>query len=96
VTSLRESLSGIHIAVYNKYWIDEFYWTTIVRPVVNGAVMMWKVVDVLLIDGIANGLARLIGDMSETFRQMQTGYLRGYLTVFLIGVVVVIGFLVVR
>jgi NADH-quinone oxidoreductase subunit L len=95
-TSLRESLSGLHKAVCNKYWVDEFYWATIVRPVINGAVMMWKVIDVLLIDGIANGLARLVGDMSETFRRMQTGYLRGYLTVFLIGVVIVIGFLVVR
>jgi len=95
-TSLRESLSGLHRAIYNKYWVDEFYRATIVRPVVNGSVMMWKVIDVLLIDGIANGLARLVGDMSETFRRMQSGYLRGYLTAFLIGVVVVIGFLVVR
>jgi hypothetical protein len=67
-----------------------------VRPIVNGSIFLWKIIDVLFIDGIANGLARLVGDMSETFRHMQGGYLRGYLTVFLIGVVVVVGFLVVR
>ena len=94
--SLRQSLSGLHKAVYNKYWVDEFYGATIVRPVVNGSIFLWKIADVLIIDGIANGLARLVGDMSETFRRMQAGYLRGYLTVFLIGVVLVIGFLVVR
>ncbi len=94
--SLRQSLSVFHKAVYNKYWVDEFYGATIVRPIVNGSIFLWKIVDVLLIDGIANGLARIVGDMSETFRRMQTGYLRGYLTAFLIGVVLVIGFLVVR
>jgi NADH-quinone oxidoreductase subunit L len=94
--SLRESLAGLHKAVYNKYWVDEFYGATIVRPVINGSIFLWKIIDVLFIDGIANGLARLVGDMSDTFRRMQAGYLRGYLTVFLIGVIAVIGFLVVR
>jgi len=95
-TSLRESLAGIHRAVYNKYWVDEFYGAAVVRPIVNGSIFLWKIVDVLFIDGIANGLARLVGDMSDTFRRLQTGQLRGYLTVFLIGVVLVVGFLVVR
>jgi NADH-quinone oxidoreductase subunit L len=94
--SLRASLSGLHKAIYNKYWVDEFYGATVVRPIVNGSIFLWKIIDVLLIDGIANGVARLVGDMSDTFRRMQAGYLRGYLTVFLIGVVIVVGFLVVR
>jgi NADH-quinone oxidoreductase subunit L len=94
--SLRQSLSGLHKMIYNKYWVDEFYWAVVVRPVVDGAIFLWKIADVLIIDGIANGLARLVGDMSETFRRMQDGYLRAYLAIFLIGAVVVIGFLVVR
>jgi NADH-quinone oxidoreductase subunit L len=95
-TSLREKFSVVHKAIYNKYWVDEFYGATIVRPVVNGSIFMWKIIDVLIIDGIANGLARLVGDMSETFRRTQTGHLREYLALFVIGVVLVIGFLVVR
>jgi NADH-quinone oxidoreductase subunit L len=94
--ALRESLSGFHKAVYNKYWVDEFYGATIVRPVVNGSIFLWKIFDVLIIDGIANGLARLVGDQSEMLRRMQSGHLRGYLTAFLIGVVVIIAILVVR
>jgi len=94
--ALRQSMAGIHKAIYNKYWVDEFYGATIVRPIVNGSIFLWKIIDVLFIDGIANGLARLVGDMSATFRRVQGGYLRGYLTIFLIGVVLVVGFLVVR
>jgi NADH-quinone oxidoreductase subunit L len=95
-TSLHQSFSGLHKAIYNKYWVDEFYGATIVRPIINSSIFIWKIIDVFVIDGIANGLARLVGDMSETFRRIQAGYLRGYLTAFLIGVVIVVGFLVVR
>ena len=96
VGSLRKSLSGFHTVVYNKYWVDEFYGATIVRPIVNGSIFLWKIFDVLIIDGIANGMAQLVGDQSEMFRRMQSGHLRGYLTAFLIGVVVIVGILVVR
>ncbi|MCP4568231.1 MAG: NADH-quinone oxidoreductase subunit L [FCB group bacterium] len=95
-TALRQSFSGIHKALYNKYWVDEFYGATVVRPIVNGSIFLWKIIDVLIIDGIANGLGSSIRELSDSFRRMQTGYVRGYLTVFLVGVIVVIGFLVVR
>ena len=95
-TSLRQSFSGIHKAVYNKYWVDEFYGATVVRPIVNGSIFLWKIIDVLIIDGIANGLGQVVRDMSGTFRKMQSGYLREYMAVFLVGVVLVIVFLVAR
>ncbi len=94
--SLQATFSGIHKMLLNKYWVDEFYGATIVRPIVNGSIFLWKVIDVLIIDGIANGLGYIVRDMSETFRRMQTGYIRGYMAVFLVGVVVLIGYLVVR
>ncbi|MFH1699047.1 MAG: NADH-quinone oxidoreductase subunit L [Candidatus Zixiibacteriota bacterium] len=94
--SLRETFSGIHKTLLNKYWVDEFYGWSIIRPVVNGSVFLWKVFDVLIIDGIANGLAQITRDVSDNFRKMQTGNLRGYMAVFLIGAVLLIGFLVVR
>ncbi len=95
-TSLRQSLAGVHKAIYNKYWVDEFYGATVVRPLIKGSIFLWKIFDVLIIDGLANGLAYLTGDASAMARKMQTGYLRGYLTAFLIGTVLVIGFLMVR
>jgi len=95
-TSLRTSLAGLHKAVYNKYWVDEFYGAAVVRPVINGSLFLWKFFDVVIIDGLANGLAYLTGDASSMARRMQTGYLRGYLTAFMIGTVLVIGYLMVR
>jgi NADH-quinone oxidoreductase subunit L len=94
--SLRESLAGVHKTLINKYWVDEFYGAVIVRPVVNGSIFLWKIFDVLIIDGIANGLAIITQDMSLTIRRMQTGQLRSYLAIFLLGVIAIIAFLVVR
>lgn len=96
VTAIKQSVEGLWRLIYNKYYVDEFYGATVVRPVVNGSIFLWKIIDVFLIDGIANGLAWLVGDMSETFRRMQGGHVRTYMTVFVVGAVVLIGYLVVR
>lgn len=94
--SLRKTFSGPYQVLANKYWVDEFYGAVVVRPVVNGAVFLWKIIDTLFIDGLVNGAAIIVGDISKISRKVQTGYLRGYLAVFLMGVVVVIGLLMVR
>ncbi|MCK5125950.1 MAG: NADH-quinone oxidoreductase subunit L [candidate division Zixibacteria bacterium] len=96
VTSLKASMAGIHKMLLNKYWVDEFYGAAIVRPIVNGSIFLWKIIDVLIIDGIANGLGYIARDMSQTFRRVQTGFVRGYMVAFLFGVVLIIGYLVVR
>jgi NADH-quinone oxidoreductase subunit L len=49
-----------------------------------------------LIDGIANGLARLTQDASAELRKLQTGYVRQYALSILFGVVVVLAWLILR
>jgi NADH-quinone oxidoreductase subunit L len=93
---LRRSFAGLHEVLFNKYWVDEFYGAVVVRPIVGGSVFLWKIFDVLVIDGIANGVAYLIGDMSALLRRSQSGQLRAYLAVFVAGVIAVIGYLMVR
>ena len=44
------------------------------------------------IDGVVNGAARLVGLGGEGLRQSQSGYLRSYTLVFLVGAVAVIGY----
>lgn len=95
-TSLREKMSGLHRVLLNKYYIDEFYHAVVVRPLVGGSVFLWKVVDVVLIDGLINGMAIVYGDISQLLRRVQTGRIRSYATVFIFGVVVVLAFYVWR
>ncbi len=93
---LRNSFSVIYKLLYGKYFIDELYGAVIVRPVVNGSLFLWKVFDVIIIDGLLNGLAILIGDMSKGLRPVQTGNLRTYATIFLLGVIAIIGYVLLR
>jgi NADH-quinone oxidoreductase subunit L len=93
-TSLRERLSGLHKLLLNKYYVDEIYGAVVVRPVVGGALFLWKFVDVILIDGFFNGSATICRDISESLRHSQSGRLRGYATIFVTGVVLVVAWFV--
>jgi len=89
---LRSRLSIMHGVLYGKYYIDELYGAVIVRPIVNGSLFLWKVFDVIVIDGLFNGLATLIGDISRGIRPVQSGALRSYTTIFLLGGVLIIAY----
>jgi len=91
-TNLRARLSGVHQILLNKYYVDELYGATIVRPVVYFSLFLWKIVDVIFIDGLINGVATIYNDISESLRHVQTGRLRTYATVFAFGVMVLVAF----
>ena len=96
VGRIRQRLSGLYKVLYNKYYIDEIYGAIIVRPLINGSLFLWKIIDVMLIDGIANGVAALIGYISSDVRGMQTGNMRTYVTVFLGGAIILMGYFILR
>ncbi len=93
---IRQSLSGLHKILYGKYYVDELYGAVIIRPLIGLSLFLWKIVDVILIDGLLNGLATIIGDISKIMRPVQSGLLRRYTTVFLLGVVLILGYFVFR
>jgi NADH-quinone oxidoreductase subunit L len=91
---LAVRLAGTYRVLLNKYYIDEFYEATIVKPLVKGSeVLLWKVVDNNIIDGLVNGVARLIGSIGKTIRYVQTGVAQNYVLIFLAGVVMILGWL---
>jgi NADH-quinone oxidoreductase subunit L len=95
-TNLKEKFSGLHKVIYNKYYVDEFYQGAVIKPLVGFSFFLWKVFDVVIIDGLANGLALMIKSFSSGGRKIQTGYLRNYLLIFVFGVIVILAYLVLR
>jgi len=85
-------LSGLKNLLKNKYWVDEIYDLLFVQPVVTGSRWLWHIVDVGIIDGIANGLAGLTGLAGKGASRAQTGAVRNYILVFTLGVVLVLGY----
>ena len=80
--------------IFNKYYVDEFYSMAIVKPVINFALFLWKIVDVMIIDGTANGIASLTKWAGELIRRTETGYLRNYALSLTFGAILILAYFV--
>jgi NADH-quinone oxidoreductase subunit L len=85
----------VHRFVANKYYIDELYNLLFVRPLLwISEKVLWRTVDDLYIDGLAiTGSARSLGFWGSVLSLMQNGKVQQYLLYFLIGAVVIIGYM---
>ena len=77
--SLARGFHWLYIVIYNKYFVDEFYDATVVRPVVDGSrTLLWRTADVGLIDGAVNGVGRTARAVGGVLKLMQSGFIRSY------------------
>ena len=65
-------------ASYHKFYMDEFYDAAVIRPVMAFAMWLWTFVDVKVIDGAVNGLARGWDVFGRRLRPLQTGRAQSY------------------
>jgi len=91
-----EKIPEVHSLVYNKNWIDELYDFLFVNPNVKVSRFLWKAFDDAVIDGIVNGVASVTRSFGGTLRWLQSGLVKDYALSILVGVLVVIGYLVLR
>jgi NADH-quinone oxidoreductase subunit L len=88
---ISSSASALYSILTSKYYVDEIYDAVIVHPiVVTAREFLWKVVDVLMIDGIVNGIGQTVRSLADGLRHMQTGYVRTYAGWILFGGIVVV------
>lgn len=79
----------------NKYYIDEIYRAIVVKPLEYVSDRyMWRGVDEILIDGSVNGTGKTVSFLGRLFRRIQTGFVQNYAFIFVVGIVVIIGFLI--
>ena len=89
---LAARFPGLYALVADKFRIDELYDRLFVRPFAWLARVLWKVVDVLLIDGVLNAGAFVVELTGDALRFLQTGNVRNYALTFLLGVVALVLF----
>jgi NADH-quinone oxidoreductase subunit L len=76
---------------------DWFYQRVIIRPYRETSTFLREVVDQQGIDDIlVDGPGRLVGRMAQSLRGAQSGFIRSYALMFLVGVIVVLGYFVFR
>ena len=91
------SLAPLHKLLLNKYYVDEIYDAAIVHPLRDGSSsVLWKTVDVRIIDGAVNGTGYLVRESAGALRLLQTGSLRVYAASLFTGVLLVLGYFLAR
>ena len=95
--NLARSLSGPYDLLLHKYYVDELYDAAIVHPIQQLSTHgLWRGADAGLIDGAVNGVGRVVRGLSSAGRRAQTGSVRAYAASLFIGVVLLLGWYLIR
>jgi NADH-quinone oxidoreductase subunit L len=90
--AMAQRFRGVHRLLLNKYYVDEFYDSSVVQPIKQLSTGgLWKGVDAGLIDGMVNGVGLTVRAGSGGLRRVQTGSVRTYAASLFLGVVLILG-----
>jgi NADH-quinone oxidoreductase subunit L len=79
--------------LYNSYYLNELYDAAVVRPIQRASTFLWKVIDVMIIDGAVLLTAKVSRFSGKTMRMVHTGRLEHYLAVLMLGMIAFLGLL---
>ncbi len=92
--SIFENFGVIYKVLFNKYYVDEIYDAIIVKPIKQLAMVCWKVIDVIIVDGTVLAFARVSRFTGEVSRLAQTGAIQVYGVFILLGLLATMGYLI--
>jgi NADH-quinone oxidoreductase subunit L len=76
----------------NKYYVDEIYDKTLIRPIeTTSREGFWKIIDIGVIDGGLHAIGDVVTEAGRVFRYLQAGFVRGYAAIILLGALILIG-----
>ena len=88
---LAKSFKGAYTTLYNKYYVDELHGAVIVKPLMwISTNVLWKVIDIGVIDGAVNGVAESLSNTGDAVRHTQSGNTRSYAVWVVVGALIVI------
>jgi len=87
---LAHQWQQLYLLSFNKWYVDEAYDRTLVRPTVRLADRLWSGVDVAVIDGAVNGVARAIAWGGWMMRLVQSGQTQHYALGMTVGAVLIL------
>lgn len=84
-----EEAQGFGKILANKWYVDELYKTIIVKPFKALAKFLDKTFEIKIVDGIVNGVGRLVKYGSRQMRWMQNGQTGAYVLMMVLGMLLV-------
>jgi NADH-quinone oxidoreductase subunit L len=86
----RDRVRPLYTLLSHKYWIDELYDAAIVRPIHwLSDTVLWRIVDVRLIDALVNGVAYSARNIGGALRLTQNGVAPNYAVGVVLGAVAI-------
>jgi NADH-quinone oxidoreductase subunit L len=88
---LAKSFKGVYDTLLHKYYVDELYAAVVIKPLMwLSREVLWQRVDVQVIDGSVNGIARGTTEAGDNVRYAQSGNTRSYAVWVVIGALVIL------
>ena len=90
--AMAKRMHGAYSLLVHKYYVDELYDSAIVQPIkLLSTGGLWKGADAGVIDGTVNGVGYTVRAASGFLRRAQTGSVRTYAASLFLGVVLIVG-----
>jgi NADH-quinone oxidoreductase subunit L len=90
---LRNQFPGIYRLLYHKYYVDEIYNAVFVNTTVRGSEIIYDNFDLKVIDGALDGTASATNFSGKILSYLQSGLIKDYALIFLLGVIIFLGYL---
>ncbi|MGE5444187.1 MAG: NADH-quinone oxidoreductase subunit L [Ignavibacteriales bacterium] len=89
------AISPLYRGSYGKWFVDEIYDAVFVRTFTDlSRKVLWAVLDVMIIDGVVNGIADIAKGAAGVVRTAQAGILRFYAAIMAIGALAILIYIV--
>jgi len=75
----------VYQVLSNQYYIPQFYEAVITKPYAMLSELMWKDIDMKIVDATVDGIAKFLYKSGDSSRKMQTGNLSNYLNWMAVG-----------
>ena len=85
----------VHKLLFNKYYVDEIYNAIFVNSTIKGSEIIYDKFDLKVIDGGVNGTATAAGFFGKILSYFQSGLIKDYALIFLLGLIIFLGYLLI-
>ena len=88
-----EPTNPLHKVLANKYYVDEIYNAVFIQPIKGvSQYLLWKIMDIGIIDGIVNLTGFLVRGIGGLIRRLQTGVVHSYIASMVVGIVLFLAY----
>lgn len=85
---VNDENTGVAKVLENKWYVDELYDTIIIKPLHLLSVFFKNILEKNIIDGVVNGVGKLVGYGSRQLRLLQSGQVGNYILVMVMVMVI--------